>query len=446
MTFYLLKNMNNNKESTNIKIIKIAVLSEEPLGWGSGKHYFPLILDKYSWKKGNQTYEFSTQYISDKEIINGKLDVKDFNVLLVPGGGVGDGEAIVKGFNCLGKVRKWKKQIQKFIKDGGSYIGICGGAALCTGLITGPDKKPRSFYERQYKKSEIGISCVNSYYKDLALPLFNMFQFNNPEKIGATGYVFSFAPGHTVDGKFIHTGGVPIDFKINKDNPIFSDFPSDNLRIRWWGGPALILPIKPDREVKILANYPIKDFSIERPTKIHAWRYKGGVIGLIIAFYKASKMIKKAKSKLKDILMYTYYLAGDWEKTDEIINLNYSNKPSITAEIYPNKNKGRIILCTSHPEYMIWYGGYIEEVDDTDFNYIGKGFYQWKNIDPLSVTLREEFTYTWWVVRRFAAWAAKIPDNHLPPIEKGKITKKAKKIIKGNIYWDGTLIDQMKNI
>ena len=26
-------------------IIKIAILAEEPLGWGSGKHYFPVILN-----------------------------------------------------------------------------------------------------------------------------------------------------------------------------------------------------------------------------------------------------------------------------------------------------------------------------------------------------------------------------------------------------------------
>ena len=28
------------------KKIKVAILAEEPVGWGSGKHYFPIILDK----------------------------------------------------------------------------------------------------------------------------------------------------------------------------------------------------------------------------------------------------------------------------------------------------------------------------------------------------------------------------------------------------------------
>ena len=44
------------------------------------------------------------------------------------------------------------------------------------------------------------------------------------------------------------------------------------------------------------------------------------------------------------------------------------------------------------------------------------------------------------------AWAAKVPDDHMPPIEKGEINDKAQEIIKKNIYWDGTLIDIIKNI
>ena len=432
--------------SKQTKFIRIAILAEEPLGWGSGKHYFPVILNDYSWKAGNQTYKFSTKYVYDKDIRKGKLNIDDFDVLLVPGGGVGDGEAIAKGFNSSLKVRKFKKQIQKFIKDGGSYIGICGGTALCTGLITGPGKNPTSFYERQYKKSNLKISAVESYYKDLALPLFNIFQRKHPERIGATGYVFSFAPGETTDHKFIHSGGVPVDFQIYKDNPIFSDFPEDKLRIRWWGGPGLIIPNNCDRTIDVLAEYPEKDLSDDKNTIIHAWQYTGGLHGFIKAFFKFLKMVKKGEVTLKDISMYIYYLAGDWKKTDKIIDLNYSNKPSITTEIYPNENKGRILLCTSHPEYMIWWDGHIEDVDDSKFNCLGKGLYQWKNIKPLSKTLQTELTYTWWIVRRFAAWAAKIPDKHMPPIEKGEINDKAKEIIKNNIYWDGTLINQMKNI
>lgn len=442
---------NHTKSITKInriecKTIKVAILAEEPLGWGSGKHYFPVILDGYNWTIGNTSYKISTNYIFDNDILNGKLNVSDYDVLLVPGGGVGDGESIVKGFNSLKKVKKWKERISNFIKDGGGYVGICGGTALITGLSTGLNKTPKTFVERQYDKSSLGISCVTSFYKNLALPLFYLFQKKYPEKIGAMGYIFSFAPGETIDGNFIYTGGVPIDFQICKDNPIFSDFSSKTERIRWWGGPALILPDKPDRDLTILARYPVKDFSKNKSTRIHAWRYTGGIHGLISALFKAFRLIKDENDSLKNLLIYTYYLAGNWELTDKIIELDFSNKPCMTAEIYPNGNKGRILLCTAHPEYMVWWKGQIEEVDDTGFNCLATGFHRWKNIDPLSKTIEDELTHTWWIVRRIVAWAAKVPNNHLPPICKGKITEEGKSILKDNIFWDGSLINQMKNI
>ena len=79
------------------RVIKVAILAEEPLGWGSGKHYFPVILNNYTWTSGDITYKFSTTLIFDKDILRGKLNISDYDVLLIPGGGVGDGEAIAKG-------------------------------------------------------------------------------------------------------------------------------------------------------------------------------------------------------------------------------------------------------------------------------------------------------------------------------------------------------------
>ena len=130
-------------------IIRVAVLAEEPIGWSSGKHYFPVILNNYSWTIKDKTFKFLTEYIYDKDILQGKLNVSNYDVLLVPGGGVGDGEAIVKGFNIFPKVRKWKKQIRKFVKDGGGYVGICGGTTLCTSSDRGSDKKPTSSFEKK---------------------------------------------------------------------------------------------------------------------------------------------------------------------------------------------------------------------------------------------------------------------------------------------------------
>ena len=172
----------------------------------------------------------------------------------------------------------------------------------------------------------------------------------------------------------------------------------------------------------------------------------GGLLGLLSGIVKAFKLIEKKEHNLKNLFIYSYFLAGDWIKSDKLIELNYSNKPCMTAEIYPNENKGRILLCTSHPEYMIWWDGHIEEVNDSDYNCIGEGLHRWKDIKPLSETVEDELTYTWWVVRRITAWAAKVPDDRLPPIIKGKISEEARAILSKNIFWDGSLIHQMKNI
>jgi len=434
------------KKNNQINEIRVAILAEEPIGWGSGKHFFPVILDGYTWTKEDKTYEFSTKYIFDKDILKGRLNTTDYDILLIPGGGVGDGQSIMKGFTFLPKVRKWKKNILKFVEDGGGIVGICGGAALITGLITGKNKKPRTFLERQYNKSSLNVSCVSSYYKTFAFPLFYPFQKNHPEKIGATAYVFSFAPGETADKARIYTSGFPLDFKIYKDNPIFSDYKYETDRIRWWGGPGLILPKKSDRDVKILAKYPDIDLSKDKSTKIYAWRYTGGIHGLFFSFQKSLRFIKKEKDSMKNVFLYTYYLAGNWEKTDKIIDLDFTNKPSITAEIYPNENSGRIILCSSHPEYLIWWGGHIEEVNDKNFNCLAKGLHKWKDINPLSKDFKNELTHNWWIVRRFCAWAAKVPDDNLPPIQINEITEKEKSLISNNIICKGSLLDQMKNI
>jgi len=429
-----------------LQIIKIAVLASESLGWDSGKHYFPMILNGYSWESGSKKYTFVTDYIYDKDIIKGRLSVSNYDILLVPGGGVGDSEAISKGFTFSFKVKRWKKNIQNFIKDGGSYIGICGGVALFTRLDVGKNSKPKSFLEKLYDKSSLDISVVKHFYNHLAFPLLYTFQHNHPEKIGATSYVFSFSPGETKDGVLFHSGGVPVDFKILKDNPIFFDYYSDTLRIRWWGGPAITLPDKSDRFLKVCANYPDKDFSKDEKTRIFAWSYRGGFHGLVKSFFGSLFFIKKEKLDFKDIFMYIYFFAKSWKKSDKIIDLDFSDKPSITVEEYPNKNKARIVLCTSHPEYMIWWEGYITEVKENKEVCMATGFHKWKDVKPFSIDLIDEFTYTWWVLRRFAAWAGKVPDKEMPPIEKGEINKIAKKIIKENIYWDKTLINQMKNI
>ncbi len=433
------------KENTH-REIKIAILADEPLFWGSRKLYHKLILDNYSWTSGVNKYFISAEFIYDKEIIKGKLTTSNFDVLIVPGGGVGNNQALMKGFTFLRSVRLFKRNIAKFIKEGGSYFGVCGGVALMTDLKKDKDKKPTTFTERLYNKSSLKVSCVSSYFKNLAFPLLYPFQYKYPENVGNSAYAFSFAPGKTKENKYIQAVGCSLDVQISKNNPIFSDYKNKTRRIRWWAGQSLLIPKNPDRKVYVLAKYPKKDFSEDPSSRVFAWKYVGGITGIFKGIMKSLIFIKKHKLKLKYIPIFSYYLAGNWKLTDKVIDLNQADKACMTAEIYPNENKGRIVLSTVHPEYMIWWDGHIKEKDDRKFNCIGDGFHYWQDIKPFSNNFEEELPYNWWILRRLIAWAAKVPDSHLPPIHKGIITKDIEKNIISKINWDGSFLSQMKNI
>lgn len=429
------------KHST--KIIKVAILAEQPLGWGSGKHYFPFILNDYSWMVKQRQYKIVCSYVYDKDIIQGKLLTSNFDVLLVPGGGVGDGECITKGFKRFPKVKQWKKNIKTFIQNGKGYVGFCGGAALLTNLNTANNKK--TLVERLYDNSSINVSSIISYYRNLALPIFYPKQNKYPEHIGAMAYVFSFKPGETNDNRKIFTAGFPLDFKINKSYEFFKGYDHETLRMRWWGGPGLQIQSNPNRNVDILARYPSNDFTKNKRTRIHAWVYTGGIYGLIRGFKKALFFIKKENLDLKKIFTYAFYFSGDWKKTDKFIRLDMSDQIAMTFEKYPNEHRGRIFLCAAHPEYMIWDGGFIEDEDDTSFNCIGSGFHQWKSIQNFSETGLRELTSSWWVIRRAVAWAAKVPDEDFPPIKNHNKEDNIKKLVK-EVFWDGTEKSKMENI
>lgn len=426
-------------------ILRVAILAEEPLGWGSGKHYFFAILDGYQWRSGDRAYRMECRSVLDRDILAGRLTREAFDLLLVPGGGVGDGEAVTKGLTLLPRVRRWKRAIRRFVEAGGGYLGICGGAALATGLVTGSGR-PRSLLERLYHRSAIGITCVDSYYRHLSLPVFTFRQRRHPERVGATAYVFSFSPGETSKGERFHAGGVPVDFSVSTEHAIFAGHDSPTLRMRWWGGPGLIVPPSPGREVEVLARYPSPDFSSEPRTAILAWRYVGGLLGLARAFLRSLAFVLRLRLSLRGILTWAYYLVGPWRPGTQTIDLDCAGRPAITAEVYPNEHQARILLCAAHPEYLIWHEGHIVPADESEDVCLGTGLHRWVGVRPLSASCEEELTSTWWVVRRMVAWTGRVPDAHLPPIERGATGDAAIAIIDQNVRWDGTLIDQMRNI
>ena len=207
-------------------------------------------------------------------------------------------------------------------------------------------------------------------------------------------------------------------------------------------GAALIPPENPDRDLWILAQFPQEEISDNLSTRIHYWKYNGGMRGLLKAMILGSGGIHYWEHL--GIFMRAFVFAEDWDQ-DAILETDLADKPFMTAEIYPNDNQGRILLCSAHPEYMVWFGGHIEEVEKNGYHCLATGLHRWNDIQPFSKTMQKEMTYTWWMVRRFIAWAAKVPDADLPPITLGELTEKTQLLI-SNVFSDGDILNQMENI
>lgn len=395
--------------SGETKEIRVAILTGEKLIISMAP-YFIEMLTNYQWLVGDTQYRFDVKPITDDDILKGKLNTDNYDLIVVPGGGVGDGEAWVRAYPSPENF-KWKRNFAQFIKDGGGYFSVCGGTALITDLDL--DRKPKSYLEYAYENSDLGVTCVKSHYETIANPLFCQFAGLPPEYPGVNPYCMYSGFNLSDPDVSIHYTGVCLDCKIFKDNPIFKDYFEDTRRIRWISGPSLVIPENPDREVKILAKYPQEEISDNKSTRIHAWRYTGGIRGLVVkGLIKAIK--NKYESGSTDIFGTIYAFAGDWKKTDKIIETDYSNKVAITAEIYPNKNKARIVLSGPHTEDNVWWGGYIQETEDNNENNLWDALFKWVNINHKSKAL--EWEYNYWINRRIVAWVSKkVPDNHLPP-------------------------------
>ncbi len=402
---------NENDGSTSHlenNIIKIALLSQPRILDSNDAKNFEIELTDYQWISGNTTYIFNVTSIDDDDVLDGRLTVDNFDVLVVPGGSIGDGEAFVRCFPTFQNFL-WKRNMANFIRNGGGYYSVCGGTALITDLDL--DRPPRSFAEYAYEESGLGVTWVKSHYETIAFPFLCHFGGLPPEYVGVSAYVM-FSGWNSSDHGIHRYGGVCFDCPIMKDNPIFDDYLENTRRIRWVGGPSLTIPANPDREVKILASYPALEMSENTSTQIHAWKYVGGIRGIGRAIVESVK--NNRISRFQNAFGAIYAYLGDWEMTDAIIHTDFANQPSMTSEIYPNEHQARVIMTGLHPEYNTWWGGSITEANDTNFNNLWDALHRWVNVTQNNETFENEFNY--WINRRCVSWAAKIPDNDLPPV------------------------------
>ena len=384
--------------------------------------YFKKMLDNYEWKVGDTTYSFLVTLLSDKRLLSGELATENYDVLLYPPG-TADANYLNTGLYRLPKNKLRVKLIKDFVENGGGYYGTCGGAGIaCTSdesinrepmaLFTlESDKLLHRFFSRMWLTSCMGLSCIKNtgtekWYDTVGL----YFIYCSLRNVSVP---LTYKPGMVFDD----IDEVCLDLPVSKDHAIFDDFLEDTRRVRWASPPQFELPKNPDRKIDVLLRYPFEEISDNVSTQIHEWEYIGGLKGLI----KAVKLgrnsirdwIKNAGKTTWDALAHS----SDWRKTNQIVPTNFSNKPFMTSEIYPNSNQARIVLCAGHPEYRVWWGGHIEEVEDTDHNTPFDGFYRWTNVTPEEETIEDEWTYNWWIVIRSVAWASKkVPDNDLPII------------------------------
>ena len=389
--FNVLANVKNNEE---IVEIRVAIYRDRA---PSGIGHFLDALENYEWKVGKTLYRIIVEVLSTEQLVKGELTIDKYDVFLYSAWQTNE-YCFHTSFSRLPKNKIRVRNIVNFIKDGGGYFGTCGAAMLAGRM----QNRPKTLFEHIWNKSCFGISCQSFHFKN-AIPIFLPSFGLGPEAVDISAYYYNTGTGLCLDCPIFH------------DNPIFDDYLEDTRRIEWAIGRPLEIPKNPDREVKILANYPSEEISDNESLRIHHWKYTGGIRGIIKAILldKNSTEFCENLGPFNDAL----YFSSDWERTDKIVKTNLSNKPFMTSEVYPNENKARIVLTTGHPENAVWWGGYLEEKEDNDNNCLWDGLYQWKDIIPEEETIEDEVRYNYWIISRSVAWASKkVPDNDLPPV------------------------------
>ena len=394
ITNSIVSNATRNESKTNvsegIEVVYITVGQYS----NSGKiAYDHNIYHRYMWIADNKLYYIYCDIVTDLDILKGKLTIEKYDLLYLPWN-----EANEKNIKMvLPSIKNfiWKNKVEKYVRTGGGVIGYCAPAYL----LAKTKNRPDSFIKSLVYKNTLDVSQVEL-ISNYNLPFFAQLK-GKPENIGQSAYFY-------YRGQYI-----PLDIRIDRNNPIFKDCFENTRRIAWCAGPALGLPEDLDHNIKPIAYFPEEEISDNKSTQLHAWKYNGKLKGYFEGFIKSLKFFGGQIYGLPGFMGF----AEDWEKTDKIIETHLANQPFMTMETYPNENKARIILCGGHPEALVLFGGNIREVDDTDSNSLIYGLYYYDNYSDFYNTPEDEFSYNWWIVRRNFAWVSKkVPDNHLPPV------------------------------
>jgi len=205
-------------------------------------------------------------------------------------------------------------------------------------------------------------------------------------------------------------GGVPISCTIT-DHPILNVCPDNSRVIRYEGGPGMHLADGTDPllgEVVPLAIYA-EEVSDKAP--IHFWKKIG----------------------------------GEWQIEAPVV----TNLKGEYAAISTTYGKGRVALFGPHPEERTVLGGHIEEFLGRSKYALFREDYLYKWVDGEEAN----WSYNWWMLRRAVAWAAGVPDDHLPPIDDMEIFLVEPNVWRPALYvggryimpapWGNTIVGEM---
>ncbi len=190
----------------------------------------------YSWIKSNVKYSIKPYIITKRDVIEGRLS--SFDVFVIPG-------SARPYFDAMNP--KWRKEVIKFVENGGGYVGICGGANLAS----------MGFNEKLSPNSIINLSI---------LKIANVYV--NDQQDEEWQYLWKSNWRH---------GGPPIKiYIVNNSIPIFKGFYGCNRSIRYWGGPGMYLANSKDPKVGDVVPLAIYAEEPMEVAPLHFWRWENG--------------------------------------------------------------------------------------------------------------------------------------------------------------------------
>ena len=415
-------------------------------------------LNGYIWIVGDKEYKFETHKINVDDILDDILIKEDFNVHIIDGA---TDEAYICGVKLCKEDEECKDKLEEFITEkGGGYIGRCLGAWL---PAHSDENEPEGIFQYYFCKQNAflrettDIQAHAKYDWILTSQFFKMRYGKWIRPIPFWRGIGNRAPEATGNGAYdmyasevgIHYStnirGICLDFtNLGVTHPILNGYFGDTLYMRMEGGPSYP---NPPKYADVLACFPSDCYENEPKHLLNIWECKpiGGLlthlrellslaedssIGIIDIDDLPSEwqdLFEKGQEKTDIVEMMFYILSKMkcWYKLEnEYIETELPGNPAILAFEYPpdSEDSGRVVLCGPHPASKIWtVDTEIKNEDDENgkARSIGEGLFHWLKTDTgeiLKSTELVENENLWWYQRREAAWAAKVPDDSLPPI------------------------------